>query len=404
MAIRKEKEMKKKLIVALLVAAMAVSVTACGKGGNESTQATQAAEQVSSGKRSGQYELDLEKLVTVMPEYSAIELDIDSKYEVNDAAKNNYLNKALLQFGADAYRENTDRNVVEDGDYVKVDYTGYKDDVAFEGGAATDTLIDVTNNCAVGGSGFIEGFTSGIIGAKVGDTVKCPVTFPEQYQRAELAGQDVVFEFVIKGIYTTEMVTIDELSDEKVNEIFGKAEITTNAKLNEQLTADIENELYNAKVSAVKDYMLANATIEVPEDYFNTRLDEYLVSLEKDYATGTQTLQEVVEASGGGYTYDDYLTLWKDNLTTQIKVEILFGRIAQLEGLEVDDEAFKTYVSYIMSQGNGTFTDEQAVFEYFGAGNADEGKAYLQNQYLVNKAVDLVADNVTPHFVDKAEE
>ena len=394
--------MKNKLIIALLIAAMAVSVTACGKSDKDTTEAI---EQTSDAKRSGEYDLDLSKIVTEIPDYSKIELDIDSQHEITDEASNEYLTNAILQFGGDAYKENKDRDVVEKGDYVKVDYTGYKDDKAFDGGAATDVLLDIANNKQVGQeTGFIEGFCDGIEGAKVGETIKCPVTFPENYGSEELAGQAVIFEFKIKGIYTTDPVTLDDLSDEDVNNIFGKAKVTSKEELRKQIKADLENKLYSAEVTAVKKYMIENSKVDIPEDYFEARFNEYIDSLEKDYASGTQTLKDVVEATGSGTSYDEFVEMWKEELTNQIKIEMIFGRIAEIEEIELDDEGFSSYISYVIQQSNSSFADEKAAYEYFGAGNADEGEAYMKNQYLVNKAVDVAAANVTPKFVDKTQE
>mgnify|MGYP004498306149 FL=1 len=140
-------KMKKRIVIALLVAMMSVSVTACGNGSKDATEAT---EQAASTKRSGEFDLDLSKLVSDIPDYSKLELDIDSEYEVTDDAINEYLTNAILQFGGDAYKENKDKDVVEKTDYVKVDYTGYKDDKAFDNGSAKDVLIDVENNKQVG--------------------------------------------------------------------------------------------------------------------------------------------------------------------------------------------------------------------------------------------------------------
>ena len=169
-----------------------------------------------------------------------------------------------------------------------------------------------------------------------------------------------------------------------------------------QLKSDLDNNLYNKEVEQAKKYMIENAKVEIPDDYFNARYSEYIKSLEDEYSSATQTLKEVVESSGSGMTYDDYVKLWKENLTNQIKVELVFGRIAELEDVKMDDDEFSQYISYVISQSNGSFADEKAVYEYFGAGNETEGKEYMQRQYLVNKAVDIVAANVTPKFVDSS--
>ena len=80
---------------------------------------------------------------------------------------------------------------------------------------------------------------------------------------------------------------------------------------------------------------------------------------------------------------------------------MIFGRIAEIEEIKLDEDGFSTYIDYVVEQSNGSMADSKAAYEYFGAGNADEGEKYMKNQYLVNKAVDVAAANVTPNFVSE---
>lgn len=107
-----------------------------------------------------------------------------------------------------------------------MDYTGYLDGDAFDGGSATDTMIDVANNCdATQKTNYIDGFSDGLVGAKVGDEVSSDVTFPENYQSSDLAGKKTTFKFKIKGIYKP--VTMDTLTDDMVADAFTEQKITT---------------------------------------------------------------------------------------------------------------------------------------------------------------------------------
>ncbi len=86
---------------------------------------------------------------------------------------------------------------VQEGDTVNIDYTGYKDGEAFEGGSTNGAGADL----AIGSGTYIDGFESGLVGKKVGDTVDLNLTFPEDYGAEDLAGADVVFTVTINGIY-----------------------------------------------------------------------------------------------------------------------------------------------------------------------------------------------------------
>ena len=349
--------------------------------------------------RSGQFDIDYAKQVTKLADYSGVAITVSNDYEINDTAKQTYLTNVLQSYGADAYKQVTDRDTVADGDYVKVDYTGYKDGKAFDGGSATDVLLDVTNNSQVGGSSFIDGFTKPLIGAKVGDKVKGDVTFPEDYGNDDLNGQTVTFEYTVKGIYSADPVALADMTDEQVNTVFGKAGVTTNAQLTTQIEKDLKQQLYSAEVDKIKSYMIDNSTVEIPDEYLQARLNEYIASFTKENVKDGQTLKKYLK-SNYNMTVDQATEKWKENLTDQIKTEFIFGLIAEKENIKMDDDAFGSYVDYIVSASNGQFSKASEVYKYFGSGHKDEGKTYLKNQYLVNKAIDTVTEKANVTFED----
>ncbi len=400
-----EKNNKKKIaVIAVLVIVIIAAVIAIVAGINKRKSGTDATEteNASATQRSGQFDIDYEKQVTKLADYSAIPITVDSDYEVTDESKQSYLTSVLTSFGGDPYKQVTDRDTVEEGDYVKVDYTGYKDGEAFDGGSASDQLLDVSNNCSVSGTSFIDGFTAPIIGAKVGDTVKGDVTFPEDYGNDDLNGQTVTFEYTIKGIYSADPVALADLTDEQVNTVFGtSAGITTVDDLNTQIESDLKQQLYSAEVTQIKNYMVENSTVDIPEEYLQARLNEYITSFTDENVSDGQTLEDYL-STNYSITVDQATETWTSNLTTQIKVEFIFGLIAQKEGIEMDEDAFDNYVSYIISASNGQFSEADDVYEYFGSGHKDEGETYLKNQYLVNKAIDLVTGNAQVTFRDSS--
>ena len=77
----------------------------------------------------------------------------------------------------------------------------------------------------------------------------------------------------------------------------------------------------------------------------------------------------------------------------QIKIEFIFGRIAELEGIKVDEDDFKKFVEYLTNSGNSEMTTEDQVYEYYGVGNKEDGKKTLRQLYVVNKAISFVVEN-----------
>lgn len=389
------------IVMALIVVIIALAVVISGKskkGGSKSATES-GTEAGSETMRSGQFDIDYAKQVTKLADYSGVAITVSNDYEINDTAKQTYLTNVLQSYGADAYKQVTDRDTVADGDYVKVDYTGYKDGTAFDGGSATDVMLDVTNNSQVGGSSFIDGFTKPVIGAKVGDKVKGDVTFPEDYGNDDLNGQTVTFEYTVKGIYSADPVALADMTDEQVNTVFGKAGVTTNAQLTTQIEKDLKQQLYSAEVDKIKSYMIENSTVEIPDEYLQARLNEYIASFTKENVKDGQTLKKYLK-SNYNMTVDQATEKWKENLTDQIKTEFIFGLIAEKENIKMDDDAFSSYVDYIVSASNGQFSKADEVYKYFGSGHKDEGKTYLKNQYLVNKAIDTVTGKANVTFED----
>lgn len=385
--------MKKRTIALLLCMTTVLLMGGCGKD-NQSTQGTEAETTEYQGLSSAQMDVDLEKQVTELCDYKGIKVTITGNYDVTDEQIEENIIGLLPYYGIDGI-EVTDRDTVQEGDYVKVDFTGYYNDEAFEGGAATDVMIDVSNNCQAGGQGgYIEGFTDGLLGAKVGEEVSSDVRFPDEYPANEsLAGQMTTFKFNVKGIYTP--VTLDNLTDDMVADAFKEQEIKTKDELKDYVRSVIENQASSyktqASVDAVEKYMLENSKVEIPDDYMAARLAEYQASYEKDYCGETQTLEEYLEANGT--TLAERQEVWKESLDRQIKIEFLFGRVADLENIEVDEDDFDDFVNYIVNSSNGEMSTADEVYDYYGFGNKEDGKKELRQLYRVNNAISFVVEN-----------
>lgn len=375
--------MKKKILAAVLCACTIMTFSACG-GEKESTEVTEQ----QSKATSADYKLDYAKQVKKLCDYTSVPVELSSQYDITDEAVNDYFTGLISAYGSKAYHEVTDRTTVAADDYVDVDYTGYKDGEAFEGGAAEGVLIDVANNCQVGGSGFIEGFTAGLEGASVGDEIDCDVTFPEEYGNEDLAGQPVVFKFKINAIYDKNPVSISEIDDAFVNEVFGEnTGVTTVEKLKEEINNDLEAKKKNAASVEIIEYIVENSEIEIPEDYLKLRLKEYVSYVVENY----------------GATEEDAKKEGKDQLVEQIKQEIVLAYIAEKEGIKLDDDGYNdfitNYVAYYGSAMGQQFTQDK-FYEIAGFGNAKVGENQMRNQYVGNLALDKLAENADIKFVD----
>ncbi len=366
--------MKKRLLAVLLCAVMALSLGACGDSNTDDTQ------------KSNVKQPSIAKLA----DYKDFAAILTGDYEVTDEKVRTYFSNVVYSAGI-GIMEVTDRDTVQAGDIVKTDYTGYLNGTAFSGGAATDQWIDVTNNCGIDASTgeasgyFIDGFTTGLVGAKIGQKTSSEVTFPADYGNADLAGQLTTFEFNVKAIYTE--VTPETITDAMVAEAFSKSYgVSTVAEFMQVMKSELA---YNLIINNV----IENSTFDIPEEYLNLRLEEYQNLFTELYCGGMEL--ETFLAQYYGTTLDAMKAQWASSLQSQIKAELVFKEIVKDAGLKVDEKAMKEYVTTVMqtagsAQGNAFFAIEDNVYKMLGVGNVECGKAYYLNQNAVR---DYVTEN-----------
>ena len=389
--------MKKRIIALMLCMTTVLAFNGCGNAKTQDTeQSTENAKVTYNGPSSAQMDIDLEKQVSKLADYKGIDVTISGNYDVTDeGVEKNIL--SLLPYYGIAGIEIKDRDTVQEGDYVKVDYTGYLDGEAFDGGSATDVMLDVDNNYDVTNQNpYIDGFCDGMVGSKVGSEISTDVTFPDNYNE-KLGGKKTTFKIKIKGIY--EPVTMDTLTDDMVADAFSAQNISTKKDLKEYVRKVMESQSKNSKsqatINEVEDYMIENSTVDIPDDYMEARLGEYQAMFERDNLTNTQTMDDYLKTNNT--TLDDLKKSWKTTLEKQIKIEFIFGRIADLEDIQVSDDDFKEFVDYLVSSGNSQMTTESEVYDYYGNGSQEDGKKMLRQQYRINKAISYVVEqaNVT---------
>ena len=234
--------MKKKLCMLVLALCMTASVTACGskedtksstEAKNEDTKEESQKEDSQENEEESSEEVTEDtRIVSVaademdqyikVGEYKGLDVQEDVQ-EVTDSDIDIQIQTNLSQNLVEVADENAE---VKNGDVVNIDYEGKKDGVAFDGGTAEG--FDLT----IGSGSFIDGFEDGLIGAKKGETRDLNLTFPENYQAEELAGQDVVFTVKVNAIKTT-----PELTEEWVKE---NTEYDSVEKYKEGVRKDLE--------------------------------------------------------------------------------------------------------------------------------------------------------------------
>lgn len=376
--------MKKKLLALLLCASMLFTVAACGDDKKEDDNKVTPPS------------------ITKLADYSDFNKVYTGDYVITNKVILEGFQELLASAGvAVEWVEVTDRNVITKDDIVKLDYTGYLDGEAFSGGSAKDQWISVGKNASVdqttgaAGSSFIEGFTDGLIGAKVGDTIRHDVKFPENYGNESLNGKTTTFEFKIHGIYT-----MNEYTPENIDDAFVEKNLKEYYDVStvEEVMEYVEEEL---RYQAFVGYMVANSTVDIPDSYLESRVDDYIDFFEEKYCSETLTLETLLQYYYG-ITLEDARKEWKKGLESQIKVEVIFAEIVKNDKLALDEEELEEYVQSILqteedeTTTSSFFTSKADIFKYAGSGNKEVGEQYLLNEIAVKDLIEEKTEGMKP--------
>ncbi len=283
-------------------------------------------------------------------DYSAIPVE-ESAPSVSD----DYVNYVVqYQLSSSATTEEiTDRDDVEDGDIVNIDYVGTKDGEEFDGGSATG--YDLT----IGSGSFIDGFEDGLIGHKVGETVELDLTFPEDYSSSDLAGQDVVFTVTINKI---QQKVTPELTDDWVvsQDISGVSNVEEyNDYVYDQLMQQAQSSYDSDVQSKVAQYMVENSTYtQDPPQKMIDRLVESAKTYYTNYATQYGMELDDFLTTFLGADEDDPEQVLTDNATDSAKELLVMKAIADKEGLNPSRTEFNTQLSSYAAQAGYSSVDE----------------------------------------------
>ncbi|MGN0140849.1 MAG: trigger factor [Roseburia sp.] len=399
--------MKKKVIALLLCAMTVTAMAGCGKQGEKVDGTEAVGEESTSGTETASqaeyvsldFDIKPDELVKLC-DYSAIPVELTQEYTVDDGDVEDYFAQLFSYYGPFYVADDT-KTTVEEGDIVNVDYVGKLDGVAFDNGSAENQNIDVYNNCAAGGSGFIDGFTEGLKGASVGDVLDCDVTFPENYQNTDLAGKAVVFTFTVNSIQK-------EIGLEDVDDAF--AQENFQADTVEDMYADIRSYLESSAESskeeeiytALQDYLLANCTVTVPEDYLTARTYNLKQQFINSSCGGDESQLESYLSTYYGLTVEEAEAQWQEMMDENIRMELIMEAICDAEGIEADETGYQTYITSLMS--NAGYDSEKTLYETYGYGDADWGKKYFEVIYRGNLAFEQLRGTAQVTVAESTED
>ena len=270
----------------------------------------------------------------------------------------------------------TDR-AVKDGDNTVIDFEGFVDGIAFEGGKGENHPLEI------GSHSFIDTFEDQLVGHNAGDEVEVNVTFPEKYQAADLAGKPAVFKVKINEIKTKEL---PELNDEFASEV---SEFDTLAEYKEDLRKHLEvekeNEAKRTKEDEAIKKIIDKSTMEIPEAMIETQCENMINEFAQRIAQSGLSMEQYMQFSG--MTIDGLKEQVRPEAETRIKSSLVLEQIAKEENIEVSEDEINAEVEKMAAQ-YGMEADK--LKEYLG----EAEKESIKRDLSVTKAVDLIMENV----------
>lgn len=279
-------------------------------------------------------------------------------------------------------RENNARNIevtdrpVKDGDITTLDFEGFVDGVAFEGGKGENYPL------TIGSGAFIPGFEEQLIGAEIDKEVEVNVTFPEDYQAEELKGKAAVFKCTVKGIKEKELPELDDEFASEVSEFETLAEYKADVK--GKLEERKAKEARDAKEAAVIDAIVNDSEMEIPEAMLETQqkqmVDEFAQRLQMQGLSMEQYFQFT------GATYDKMIEQVKPQAEKRIKSRLVLEAIVQAEKIAATDEDYEEELK-VMAESY------QMEVEKIKELLPEKSAVQIREDLAVRKAAEFVVEN-----------
>ena len=263
----------------------------------------------------------------------------------------------------------------ENGDIATIDFEGFVDGTAFEGGKGTDYPL------TLGSGSFITGFEDQLVGAKAGDHVEVNVTFPEEYQSKDLAGKAAVFQCDVKKVETKELPELDDDFAQDVSEFDTLAEYKEDIKKN--LAERKEKEARTAKENAAVDKAIENAQMEIPDAMIETQISQMLDDFSRRMQAQGLTMEQYMQFTG--LTADKMREEMKPQALKRIQTRLVLEKIAETENIQPSEEEVNEEISKMAEMYK---MEADKLKELLG----DRELEQMKKDMAVQKAVTLVAD------------
>ena len=273
---------------------------------------------------------------------------------------------------------------VKEKDITVIDFEGFVDGVAFEGGKAEKHELEI------GSKTFIPGFEDQVIGMKIGEEKDINVKFPEEYFSKELAGKDATFKVKLHEIKVKELPAIDDEFAKDVSEFDTLKDLK--ASIKEKLTEEKKNtakyQLEDAAIKAVSE----NTEIDIPSGMIETEIDNMLKEIDGRLAYQGLNLEQYLKMMNK--SEDDMRKEYEGQAAESVKTRLVLEAIVKAENIEATDAEIEAKIKEMAA--NYGRNEEELL-------NNENLKEYLKNNITTEKAIQFIVDNAKIKDAKKAD-
>ena len=271
---------------------------------------------------------------------------------------------------------NVEDRAIENGDTAVIDFEGFVDGVAFDGGKGENHSLEI------GSGSFIPGFEDQLIGKNAGDDVDVNVTFPEEYHAENLQGKDAVFKCTVHEIKEKELPAIDDEFAAEVSEFDTLDEYKADVK------AKIKEEKAKEGKAKKEDQVIAkaieNATMEIPELMIKTQARQQMDNFAQNLMSQGLTMEQYAQFTG--MTADKMMEQMLPSAEKNIKTRLVLEAIAKAENIEISDEKIDEKLAEMAKSYD---MEVEKLKELVG----EAEKQQMKDDMAVQEAIDFLVEN-----------
>lgn len=267
---------------------------------------------------------------------------------------------------------------VENGDIAVIDFEGFQDGVAFEGGLGTNYPLNI------GSGSFIPGFEEQLVGVKAGEEVEVNVTFPENYQAENLAGKPAVFKVKVHEIRRRNM---PELNDDFVKEVREDCDTVEElkTKVMEELTEKSNQKADELVKRDIMNKVVDAATVDIPGIMIETKIDDMIEDFARNLQYQGLTMEKFFELAKSDLPA--FREHHRERAEAAVKQDLVLEAVAKAENIEATDEEIDAQIADVAKSYNKELDEVKALFKQSGS------YEYFAYNIKLMKALDFINDN-----------